>query len=70
MWMVTETEAVEMFARHLVARHQVGASPRAREKAESLQRGGDLKGHQIWNAVADTIERLRQQPRQRHSNVA
>jgi len=64
MWMPTEDEAVEMFARHLVARHRAGASPRARQKAESLKSQGDLRGHQIWNAVADTAERLRQGNRQ------
>ncbi len=70
MWMPTEDEAVEMFARHLVARHRAGASPRTREKVESLTRQGDAKGYQIWNAVADTADRLRQGNRQRHANVA
>ena len=64
MWMPTEDEAVEMFARYLVARHKAGASPRARQKAESLKSQGDLRGHKIWNAVADTAERLRPEKRQ------
>ena len=63
MWMLTEAEAVEMFARHLVARHRAGASPRAREKAEFLKRQGDAKGHQIWNAVADKIENSQNEKR-------
>ncbi len=61
MWMVTEEEAVEMFARHFAARHRAWASPRARDKAESLKGQGDLHGHKIWNAVADTVERLREE---------
>jgi hypothetical protein len=64
MWMPTEDEAVEMFARHFAARHMAGASPRAREKAESLKSQGDLRGHKVWNSVANTVERLRQERRQ------
>lgn len=64
MWMVTEAEAVEMYARYYAARHKTTASQRARETANSLQTKGDLKGHKIWNAVADTIDHLRQGKRQ------
>lgn len=64
MWMPTETEAVEMYARYYAGRHKTTASQRARETAYSLQNRGDLKGHKIWNAVADTIDHLRQNKRQ------
>src|SRR5271157_5256918 len=70
MWIPTETEAVEMFARQLVTRHRATASTRAREMAEALRRRGDVKGHRIWNAVADTADRLRQGNHQRHSGLA
>jgi hypothetical protein len=59
MWLPTEEEAVEMFARHFEALHRSGSVPRARRTAESLKECGDDKGHQIWHRVADKIEDLR-----------
>jgi len=59
MWLPTEEEAVEMFARHFEALHRSGSAPRARQTAECLKKRGDNKGHQIWHRVADKIEDLR-----------
>ena len=59
MWLRTEEEAVEMFARHFEALHRSGSVPRARQAAESLKKRGDNKDHQIWHRVADKIEDLR-----------
>ena len=59
MWLPTEDEAVEIFARHFEALHRSGSAPRARRTAESLKERGDHKGHQIWHRVADKIEDLR-----------
>jgi hypothetical protein len=63
MWAITEAEAVEMYARHFVARHNATAARRAREKADSLNLKGDARGHKIWNEVADAIDRHNQQDR-------
>jgi hypothetical protein len=63
MWLITETEAVEIYARYFAARHSSAASQRARETASSLQSKGDLNGHKIWNEVADTIDRHQQERR-------
>ena len=56
MW-ITEDEAVVMFARYCRARFGTSASRQARGKAKSLRKRGDLKGHVIWNKVADQIEK-------------
>jgi hypothetical protein len=60
MWVPTQTDAVEMFARHFEARHRSGAAARARETAAALRAKGDHGGHRIWNDVADTIDHLRE----------
>ena len=60
MWIPTEREAVEMFARHFEARHRAGAHARARQKALLLKQKGDELGHKIWNDVANRAEQLRQ----------
>ena len=56
-WIVTRDEAIEMYARYWTARHGRAGSKRARETASSLLRQGDTDGHEIWNKVADVIER-------------
>lgn len=56
MWITTD-EAVEMYARFLMARHGRMASKLARDKAGSLQSKGDDGGHKIWNEVADVVDR-------------
>ncbi len=63
MWVPTKEDAVEMFARHYEALHRSGSVFRARDMAVALQTKGDSEGHAIWNAVAETIERLRQMER-------
>jgi tellurite resistance protein len=63
MWLPTEEEAVEIFARHFEALHRSGSVPRARRTAESLKERGDNKGHQIWHRVAEKIEDLRKDHR-------
>ena len=59
MWVPTEDEAVEMFARHFEALHRSGAVMRAKEKAEFLKQTGDVEGHRVWNKVAEVVDRLR-----------
>jgi hypothetical protein len=56
MWPSLE-DAVEMYARFLIARHGSGASGYARKTAGSLENEGDHEGHKIWNEVADIIDR-------------
>jgi hypothetical protein len=61
MWVPSEDEAVEMFARHFEALHRSGAAAKAKQQAEILIRGGDLKGHRIWKKVAERILHLRKE---------
>ena len=56
MWMPTQNEAVEMYARFLSARHGKAAGKYARKTADRLLAKGDIPGHMIWNRVADTVE--------------
>jgi hypothetical protein len=53
MWMVTKSEAVEMYARFFGTRHGRSAGNLARKTASSLETRGDLDGHRMWNEVAD-----------------
>ena len=55
MW-ITQDEAVVIFARYCRARFGKSASRRVRAKAKSLEKRGDLHGHQVWNKVADELE--------------
>ena len=57
MWVPTQDEAVEMYARFLAARHGVAAGRLARNTADSLQAKGDFEGYAIWARVADATER-------------
>jgi hypothetical protein len=57
MWVPVQDKAVLMYARFLKARHGTAATKLARKTAKTLQDGGDLEGHKIWNAVADAVER-------------
>jgi hypothetical protein len=61
MWMVTKSEAVEMYARFFGTRYGSSASNLARKTASSLETRGDLDGHRMWNEVADTIDRHQQE---------
>jgi len=63
MWMVTQDEAIEMYARMFTARHGNAASKLARKTAHSLETQGDLEGHKVWNEVADRIDRNRRDER-------
>jgi hypothetical protein len=63
MWMVTKSEAVEMYARFFGTRHGSSASNLARKTANSLETKGDLDGHKVWNEVADMIDRHQQERR-------
>jgi|HubBroStandDraft_6_1064221.scaffolds.fasta_scaffold245003_2 hypothetical protein len=56
MW-ITSDEAVVMFARYCSARFGGGASGKARAKAKALRKRGDVKGHDVWNQVADEIDK-------------
>ena len=54
---VTSHEAVVIFARYCRARFGKGASHKARERAQALEKRGDRRGHAVWNEVADEIEK-------------
>jgi len=56
MWIPTQDEAVEMFARFLAARHGSAAAKYARKTAERLQEKGDSAGYAIWGRVANSVE--------------
>lgn len=56
MWIPTQDEAVEMFARFLAARHGSAAGKYARKTAERLQEKGDSAGYAIWGRVANNVE--------------
>jgi hypothetical protein len=56
MWLPTQDEAVDMFARYLAARHGSTAAQYARETADKLLAKGDFAGHSIWIRVADVVE--------------
>jgi hypothetical protein len=58
MWMPTQDEAIDMYARFLKSRHGKAASRHARKRAHQLLSNGDSAGHAIWNRVADVAERL------------
>lgn len=72
MWVPTEAEAVEMFARHFEARHRNGALSKAEETAKDLENKGDGDGYRVWKMVAGRIKELRCADRieQRRSNEA
>ena len=55
MWVPSDDEAVEIFARHFEALHRSGAAAKAKQQAEILIRGGDYSGHRIWMKVAERI---------------
>lgn len=59
MWVPTEAEAVEIFARHFEARHRNGAVSKAEETAYDLAKRGDHEGHRVWAMVAGRIKALR-----------
>ena len=56
MW-ITPDEAVVMFARYCRARLGKTASQKVRAKAQELKERGDTEGHDIWNKVAEEIEK-------------
>lgn len=56
MWL-TKEDAIEMYARFLVAHHGLGASRLARKRAAWFQANGDTEGRCIFNQVADNIDR-------------
>ena len=60
MWIPTQSESIEMFARHYETFHRAGAAERARRTAAALAEKGDLEGHAVWTQVADRVECLRQ----------
>jgi hypothetical protein len=57
MWIPTQDEAVEMYARFLAARHGGAAARLARKTAENFQTTGDSDGHTICSHVANAVER-------------
>ena len=57
MWLPTQEEAVDMYARFLTARHGKAAARYARKRADQLLANGDFAGHVIWNRVADVVDR-------------
>jgi hypothetical protein len=57
MWMPTQDDAVEIYARYMMGRHGKSAHHYARKTADKLKREGDLEGYSIWSCVADAVER-------------
>jgi len=51
-------EAVTIYARFYQARHGAAAVQLATDRARQLKEKGDSQGCQIWNNVAQEIERL------------
>jgi hypothetical protein len=47
MWIPTQDEAVEMYARFLAARHRSSAGGYARGNAEKLLAKGDFEGYAV-----------------------
>ena len=69
MWITTD-EAVVMFARYCAARFGGAASRKARARAKALHKRGDVQGHDVWNRVADEIDRgTKSKPRARRGRV-
>ena len=58
MWMPTQQEAAEMYARFWSARYGRTAGHSARKMARSLEEKGDRRGHEIWNDVAEAVEKF------------
>ena len=58
MWMPTEQEAVQMYARFWSARYGRTASHSAHKMAHKMEEKGDLKGHKIWDDVAEAVEKF------------
>jgi hypothetical protein len=56
MW-ITQSEAVEMYARFLAARHGGAAGQVARKTADKLRVNGDVEGYAVWSRVAEVVER-------------
>ena len=54
---ITQNEAVTMFARYCRARFGKKAVQKVRQQAKALQKRGDVEGHEVWNRVADEIEK-------------
>jgi len=55
--LITSDQAVSMFARYCQARFGKKAVAKVRAKAKVLEKRGDLAGHDVWNRVADEIEK-------------
>jgi len=47
MWMPTQDDAVEIYARYLMGRHGKSAHRYARKTADKLKREGDLEGYSL-----------------------
>jgi ribosomal protein L18E len=56
-----QNEAVAMFARYCRARFGKNAVHTVRERARALRKQGDVEGHDVWNRVADEIEKTKSQ---------
>ncbi len=61
MW-ITSSDAVVMFARYCHARLGRTASQQVRAKAKALRKRGDIEGYDVWNRVAEEIDK-RAKPR-------
>jgi len=49
MWLPTEEEAVDMFARHFEALHRSGAIRKAKQRASHFKNAGDHEAHRVWH---------------------
>ena len=57
--LITLDQSVAMFARYCKARFGRKAAKQVKAKARALRERGDTEGHDVWNRVADEIEKIR-----------
>ena len=56
MW-IDNDEAIKIYARFWTARHGAAGVEALRHKAGELRNRGDLKGSDVWNEVADEVQK-------------
>lgn len=56
MW-INIDEAIKIYARFWTARHGAAGVKALRHKAGELRNRGDLTGSDVWNEVADEVQK-------------
>lgn len=56
MWMITNEQAAEIYARFCKARYGADAIKIVRTRIAELRTLGDAEGERIWNLVAQKVE--------------